>query len=84
MIEYVFANQIPGDVPIYSDTQAAISGLGNIGIAPHQDGVIRVVQAVQYKTLQGWHIRIDQVPGHSRIVRNPIADQLPGQPASER
>jgi hypothetical protein len=45
-IEYAIDNQIPGDLTIHSDAQAAISRVGNIETGPGQDRAIRVVQAV--------------------------------------
>jgi hypothetical protein len=49
IIEYAFDNQIPGELTIQSDAQAAICRLGHIGTGPGQDRAPRGVQAVQHR-----------------------------------
>jgi hypothetical protein len=68
IMEYAIDNQIPGDLTIHSDAQAAISRVGHTGTGPGQDRALRVVQAVQRRLRQGWRTRIEWVPGHSGIV----------------
>jgi hypothetical protein len=63
IMEYAIDNQIPGDLTIHSDAQAAISRVGHTGTGPGQDRAIRVVQAVQRRLKQGWRTRIEWVPG---------------------
>jgi hypothetical protein len=46
IMEYAIDNQIPGDLRIHSDAQAAISHVGHTGTGPGQDRALRVVQAV--------------------------------------
>jgi hypothetical protein len=43
IMEYAIDNQIPGDLTIHSDAQAAISRVGHPGTGPGQDRAIRVV-----------------------------------------
>jgi ribonuclease HI len=83
IMESAIDNQIPGDLTIHSDAQAAISRVGHPGTGPGQDRATRVVQAVQPRLRQGWRMRIEWVPGHSGIVGNVRADQLAGEAASE-
>jgi ribonuclease HI len=86
IMEYAIDNQIPGDLTIHFDAQAAISRVGHTGTGtgPGQDRALRVVQAVQRRLRHGWRTRIEWVPGQSGIVRNERADQLAGEAASER
>jgi hypothetical protein len=46
IMEFVNRNEIPGDLTIYSDAQAAIERLSHTGTGPGQDRAIRVVNAV--------------------------------------
>jgi hypothetical protein len=50
---YAIDNQIPGDLTIHSDVQAAISRVGHTGTGPGQDRAIRVVQVVQPQLRKG-------------------------------
>jgi hypothetical protein len=68
IMESAIDNQIPGDLTIHSDAQAAISRVGHTGTCRGQDRAIRVVQAVQHRLRQSWCTRIKRVPGHSGIV----------------
>jgi hypothetical protein len=47
VMEFVNQNEIPGDLTIYSDAQAAIARVSHTGTGPAQDRAIRVVKAVQ-------------------------------------
>jgi hypothetical protein len=44
IMEYAIDNQIPGDLTIHSDAQAAISRVGHTGTGPGQDRALRVVR----------------------------------------
>jgi hypothetical protein len=70
MMGFVDANQIPGDLTIHSDAQAAIARVSHTGTGPGQDRAIRVVKAVQHRTDRGWRTRIEWVQGHSGIEGN--------------
>jgi hypothetical protein len=43
IMEYVIDTQIPGDLTIYSNSQAAMSCVGHTGTGPGQDRALRVV-----------------------------------------
>jgi hypothetical protein len=47
IMEFVNQNEIPGDMIIHSDAQAAIARVSHTGTGPGQDCAIRVVKAVQ-------------------------------------
>jgi hypothetical protein len=47
IIEFVNQIEIPGDLTIYSDAQAAIAQVSHPGTGPGQGRAIRVVNAVQ-------------------------------------
>jgi hypothetical protein len=49
IMEFVNQNEIPGDLTIHSDAQAAIARVSHTGTGPGQDRAIRVVKAVQKK-----------------------------------
>jgi hypothetical protein len=47
ILQYMNRNQIPGDVAIRSDAQAAIARVGHTGTGPGQVRAIRVVKSGQ-------------------------------------
>jgi hypothetical protein len=69
-MEYTIPKQIPGDLTIYSHTQAAISYIGHTRTGPGQDRAPRVVQVEQRQLRQDWRMWIEWVPGQSAIVGN--------------
>jgi hypothetical protein len=79
IMEYVVDNEIPGDITIHSDAQAAIARVGHTGTGPGQQRAIRVVKAVQRRHQRGWRTRIEWVPGHTEVSGNERADQLAGE-----
>jgi hypothetical protein len=54
ILEYITRNQIPGDMTIRSDAQAAIARVAHTGTGPGQDRAVRVVTAVKNPLAQGW------------------------------
>jgi hypothetical protein len=70
IMDFVDANQIPGDLTIHSDAQAAIARVSHTGTGPGKDRAIRVVKAVQRRNERVWRTRIEWVPGHSGIEGN--------------
>jgi hypothetical protein len=46
-MEFVNQNEIPGNLTIYSDAQAAIARVSHTGTGAGQDRAIQVVKAVQ-------------------------------------
>jgi hypothetical protein len=54
IMDFVDSNQIPGDLTIHSDAQAAIARVSHTGTGPGQDRARRVVKAVQRRKKRGW------------------------------
>jgi hypothetical protein len=69
IMEFVNQNEIPGDLTIHSDAQAAIARVSHTGTGPGEDRAIRVVKAVQKRKERGWRTSIEWVLGHSGIDR---------------
>jgi hypothetical protein len=63
-------NQIPGDLTIHSDAQAAIARAGHTGPGPGQDRAIRVVKVVKCRLTRGRNTCIEWVPDHTGIAGN--------------
>jgi hypothetical protein len=59
IMEYVVDNEIPGDITIHSDAEAAIALVGHTGLGPGKQRVIRVLKAVQHRHHPGWGTRIE-------------------------
>jgi hypothetical protein len=70
ILEYIIMNQIPGDITINSDAQAAIARVGHTGIGPGQDRALRVVKAVKHRWALGRRTKIELVLGHSGCGKN--------------
>jgi hypothetical protein len=47
IMEFVNKTELPGDLTIHSDAQAAIARVVHIGTGPRQDRAIKVVKTVQ-------------------------------------
>jgi hypothetical protein len=67
---YAIDNQIPGNLAIHSDAQAAILCVRHTGTGLGQDQAIRVVQTVQRRLKQIWRTRIQ---GILMEMRGPIS-----------
>jgi hypothetical protein len=59
IMEFVNQNEIPRDLTIHSDAQAAIARVSHTGIGSGQDHAIRVLKAVQKRKEQGWRTSIE-------------------------
>jgi hypothetical protein len=70
IMEYVVDNEIPGDITIHSDAQAAIARVGHTGPGPGQQRAIRVVKAIHHRHHRGWWIQIEWVQGHTGLSGN--------------
>jgi ribonuclease HI len=74
IMEFVHPNEIPGDLMIHSDAQAAIARVSHTGTGLGQDHAIWIVKAVQMTKERGCRMSIEWVLGHSGIERNKRAD----------
>jgi ribonuclease HI len=84
IMEFENQKEIPGDLTIHPDAQAAIARVSHSGTGPGQDRAIRVVKAVQKRKERGWRTSIEWALGHSGIEGNECADQLAGEAATEK
>jgi hypothetical protein len=53
IMEFVNQNEIPGNLTIHSDMQAAIAQVNHTGTRPGEDRAIRVVKAIQKRLKRG-------------------------------
>jgi ribonuclease HI len=84
IMEFVNQNEIPGDLTIHSDAQAAIARVSHTGTGPGQDRAIPAVKTVPKRKERGWRTSIEWVLGHSGIEGNERADQLAGDAVAEK
>jgi hypothetical protein len=82
IMEFVNLNEIPSDLTIHSDAQAAIARVSHTGTGPGQDRATRVVKAVQKRKERGWRTSIEWVLGHSGVGGDEHAGQLTGGAAA--
>jgi ribonuclease HI len=84
IMEFINQNEIPGDLTIHSDAQAAIASVRHTGTGRGQDRAIWVVKAVQNRKERGWRTSIEWVLGHSGVEGNEHDDQLAGEAMAEK